>query len=161
MQPIRKTVSEANPEIAKTVKSRYILLVDGGNLLTISFADTRINGRGEHYGAVFQFLLQMRIMIEKRPFDEIYVFFDDEDSGILRYNLYHEYKANRDKHYGEHESEISDYMKQVNERVKKMRSYFTSKNNTEKNLEAKKENRKPDRESFIDACLTTRPRGMT
>lgn len=151
MQPIRKAVVEANPEIAKTGKSRYILLVDGGNLLTISFADTRINGRGEHYGAVFQFLLQMRIMMEKRPFDEIYVFFDDEDSGILRYNLYHEYKANRDKHYGEHEPEVSDYMKQVNDKIKKMRSYFTNKNNTEENIRAKKENRKPDREAFIDA----------
>lgn len=150
-QPIRKTVALAHPDIANKETSRYILLVDGGNLLTISFADTKVNSRGEHYGAVFQFLLQMRMMMTKRPFDEIYVFFDDEDSGILRYELYHEYKANRDKHYDAHKDDVSDYMKQVNERVKKMRSYFTSKANAKENAAAKREGNKPDRKAFIDA----------
>lgn len=148
-QPIRKAVAEAHPDIANKEKPRYILLVDGGNLLTISFADTKVNGRGEHYGAVFQFLLQMRMMMTKRPFDEIYVFFDDEDSGILRYELYHDYKANRDKHYEAHKEDVSDYMKQVNDRVKRMRSYFTSKNDAKRNREDNEN--KSDRKSFIDA----------
>lgn len=123
-QPIRNKIKNAHPET--TAKPFYTLLVDGTNLLKLSFADPRVNTRGEHYGGIFQFLLQLKIFMAKRPFDYIYVFFDDEDSGMLRYRLYKEYKANRDKNYAEHDG-LSDYMKAVNEKVKQMQRYFFDK----------------------------------
>ena len=62
-QPIRKQIKEAHPE--STREPFYTLLVDGTNLLRIAFADTKINTKGQHYGAVYQFLYQLRKMMEK------------------------------------------------------------------------------------------------
>lgn len=138
-QPIRKTIIEAHPEVL--VKPFYTLLVDGTNLLRISFADTKINTRGEHYGGVYQFLYQLKKMMEKRPFDYVYVFFDDEDSGMLRYRIYNEYKANRDKNYASHDG-ISDYMKAFNAKVKRMQAYHSSQNRSRKP--------KTDNEKLVD-----------
>lgn len=137
-QPIKKKIIEAHPEAA--VKPFYTLLVDGTNLLRISFADTKVNRSGVHYGAVYQFLLQLKIMMQKRQFDYVYVFFDDEDSGILRYRIYKDYKANRDKNYAEHDG-LSDYMKAVNAKVHQMQDYFNSK---------KKKREKTPEEKFVD-----------
>lgn len=139
-QPVRKIVKEAHPEI--TTEPFYTLLVDGTNLLRISFADTKINTRGIHYGAVYQFLNQLRHMMEKRPFDYVYVFFDDEDSGMLRYRIYNEYKANRDKNYADHDG-ISDYMKAFNATVKRMQAYHNQQRQ-------KKERQKTDSEKLVD-----------
>ena len=111
-QPVRKNIIEIHPELAE--KTCYTLIVDGTNLLRLSFADTRVNTDGVHYGGVFQFLLQLKILLQKKDFDYVYVFFDDEDSGILRYQIYNEYKANRDKNYAQHSEELSDYMKAYN-----------------------------------------------
>lgn len=121
-QPVRKNIADLHPELSE--KSTYTLLVDGTNVLRLSFADTRINTDGVHYGGVFQFLLQLKIMLMKKEFDYVYVFFDDENSGILRYQIYNEYKANRDKKYGNHqnEEELSDYMKAYNANLKTMQN---------------------------------------
>ena len=64
----------------------------------------------------------------KKDFDYVYVFFDDENSGILRYKIYNEYKANRDKNYAENDVELSDYMKQYNARIKAMQNAIYGKN---------------------------------
>lgn len=123
-QPIRKNIKEVHPDI--TEESTYTLLVDGNNLLRIAFQDTKVNTRGEHYGAIFQFLLQLRMMLQKKVYDYIYVVFDDEDSGILRYELYNDYKANREKRYEEH-TDLSDYGKAVEEKLKSWRNKHSSK----------------------------------
>ncbi len=138
-QPVRKVVKEAHPEL--TTEPFYTLLVDGTNLLRISFADTKINTKGQHYGAVYQFLYQLKKMMEKRPFDYVYVFFDDEDSGMLRYRIYHDYKANRDKNYADHDG-ISDYMKAFNATVKRMQAYHNEKRS--------KQRPKTDAEKLVD-----------
>ena len=141
-QPIRKSVIEAHPEVA--VKPFYTLLVDGTNLLRLSFADkNRINSKGLHYGAVYRFLAILKDMMLKRQFDYVYVFFDDEDSGMLRYRLYKDYKANRDKNYAEHDG-ISDYMKAVNDKVRQMQRYFSE------NKQKKSKRPKTDDEKFVD-----------
>ena len=143
-QPIRKAVIDAHPEVAVT--PFYTLLVDGTNLLRIAFADkNKINRQGVHYGAVYRFLAMLRDMMEKRPFDYVYVFFDDEDSGILRYRLYKDYKANRDKNYEEHDG-LSDYMKAVNNKIKQMQAYFNEKK--------KPKRPKTDEEKFVDENFT-------
>ena len=110
-QPVRQQIKEAHPDAG--VESIYTLLVDGGSLLRQSFKDNRLNTNGIHYGGVFQFLLQLRMIMQKKDFNYVYVFFDAHDSGILRYEIYPPYKANRDKDYAEH-SNLSDYMKEYN-----------------------------------------------
>lgn len=133
-QPVRKRIKEQHPDMVHK-ESIYTLLVDGTNLLKVSFADPKVNTRGEHYGGVFQFLLQLHMMMKKKSFDYVYVFFDDEDSGILRYEIYHDYKANRDKNYASHVQNtgpMSDYMKEYEERLKGMKAYLYGKNAEEK-----------------------------
>jgi 5'-3' exonuclease len=118
VQPVRKNIIETHPELVN--KPIYTLIIDGTNLLRICMVDTKINSNGIHYGGVFQFLLQLKILLQKKDFDYVYVFFDDEDSGILRYQIYNDYKANRDKNYSQHNEEVSDYMKAYNENLKAM-----------------------------------------
>ena len=138
-QPIRKAIINAHPEVA--VKPIYTLLVDGTNLLRVAFADkAKINRQGLHYGAAYRFLAMLRDMMQKRPFDYVYVFFDDEDSGILRYRIYKDYKANRDKNYEEHDGQ-SDYMKAFNKKIHQMQDYFNSK---------KPKKPKTDEEKFVE-----------
>lgn len=125
-QPIRNSVKEAHPDI--TTESIYTLLVDGGSLLRQSFKDNRLNTNGIHYGGVFQFLLQLREFFKRvsGKIDYVYVFFDAHDSGILRYEIYPDYKANRDKDYAEH-SNLSDYMKEYNAKLAQMQNYLYKK----------------------------------
>ena len=97
-QPIKRKIQETHPEMIQE-KSLYTLLVDGNSLLFSCMADPKVNSDGIHYGGVFQFLLQLKMIMSKREFDYIYVFFDNESSGVLRWQIYPQYKANRDKHY--------------------------------------------------------------
>ena len=98
-QPIRKSIVNGGNVSLEPI---YTLLIDGNNLLRQSFADEKINSDGVHYGAVFQFFLQIKLLLRKKNYDYVYVTFDDEDSGIMRYNIYKGYKANRMKKYAEH-----------------------------------------------------------
>ena len=97
-QPIRKNIQEVHPELIKE-ESEYTLIIDGGSLLFTCFGDDKVNSDGVHYGAVYQFLLQLRMQLAKKDYDYVYVFFDNEYSGLLRWQLYKPYKANRDKNY--------------------------------------------------------------
>lgn len=127
-QPVRKVIKEVHgEEIGK--KPVFTLLVDGNSLLKVSMRDEMVNDRGEHIGGVFQFFVQLKKLMTTRDWDYVYCFFDDKFSGILRYNLYHDYKANRDKHYEDYGkySEMSDYMKEVNAKVDSWTNYFKKK----------------------------------
>ena len=126
VQPVKKNIAELHPELSE--KQTYTLIIDGTNLLRLSFKDERVNTSGIHYGGVFQFLLQIKILLQKKDFDYVYVFFDDESSGILRYRLYNGYKSNRDKKYAEQDSELSDYMKEYNRNLKAMQDAIFNKN---------------------------------
>lgn len=117
-QPVRKSIIESHPKLDG--QPIYSLLIDGTNLMKVCMVDPKINNEGVHYGGVFQFLLQLKILLQKKDFDYVYVFFDDEDSGILRYEIYNEYKANRDKNYRQHGDDLSDYMKSFNTNLKAM-----------------------------------------
>jgi len=70
-QPIRKRVAEANG--VQTEKSEYTLLVDGNNLLKISFVDKRMNDKGQEYGAVMTFLRKLGVVLNKKDFDNCIV----------------------------------------------------------------------------------------
>ena len=146
MKKKKKTIKEVHGSLIKEPPT-LTMLVDGNSLLFSSFADDKVNSEGVHYGAIFQFLLQLRIQLTKRQFDKIVVTFDDEYSGVMRYNLYHDYKANRDKHYEDYG--VSEYMKQYNENLKQLRNHIFNKKN--KNGEIKPDKVKSDWEKFVDA----------
>ena len=147
MQPVRKIVKETHSELLKEPPT-LTLLVDGNSLLFSSFAEPTVNEDGVHVGAIHQFLLQIRMQLTKRQFDKIFVSFDNSYSGVLRYNLYHLYKQNRDKHYEEYA--ISDYMKQFNENLRNMRHYIFNKKNKSGEIPLKVEKEKSEWEKFID-----------
>ena len=144
-QPVKKIIKETHPEMIQEPPFRT-LLVDGNSLLFSCMADDKINSDGLHYGGIFQFLLQLRMMITKGEFQYIYVFFDNEYSGYLRWQIYNPYKANRDNDYGSYG--VSDYMKEVNAKVRGMLSYFNKKNGVAEKNNSKK---KSDWDKFIDA----------
>lgn len=142
-QPIRKKILEQRPELEK--KPFYTLLIDGNNLLNLSMADDKINTEGYHYGGVFQVLLQIRLMLQKKAFDYVYIFFDGHKSGLKRYILYNGYKANRsDKDYKAilDNENLSEYGKAFETKIKSMQNYLFNKNKPKRD--------KSDREKFID-----------
>jgi 5'-3' exonuclease len=145
-QPVKQTIAELHPELSE--KSTYSLIIDGTNLLRLSFADTRINTSGVHYGGVFQFLLQIKILLQKKDFDYVYVFFDDEDSGILRYQLYNDYKANRDKNYADKVNDTSDYMQAYNAKLKTMQNAIYNKEKKQKDKKPLTDAEKLVKENF-------------
>ena len=138
-QPVRKVIKDMHPELSS--KPFYTLIIDGNNLLRMSMADTKVNGNGIHYGGIFQFFLQIRmLMTAEYRYDYVYVVFDDTDSGILRYQIYNEYKANRDKNYAKHlmgSDEESDYWKRLNQTIKGMEKAIYKKEQKRKKNESK------------------------
>lgn len=147
-QPVRKQILENHPELSE--KQTYTLLIDGTNLLRHSFVDNKVNTDGIHYGGVFQFLLQLKILLQKKDFDYVYVFFDDESSGILRYQLYNDYKANRDKNYESklEEDVMSDYMKEYMTNLKAMQKAIYSKQGRQKKEKVLSDQEKLVKENF-------------
>lgn len=123
-QVIKKVIKEANN--VSDEKPIYTLLVDGNSVMKMSLVDKRVNGKGEEYGMVFQTLLQIKMQLQRKNFNHVYIMFDGDQSGQLRYDIYKDYKANRDKNYNG-----SEYDKAINDYCKKVLKY--SKNNSEKN----------------------------
>lgn len=123
-QPIPKRIRESKPELC--VKYFNTLLVDGSNILELStLADKKLSSKGEQIGGIYQFFLQLKLLLKKGNFRYVYVFWDGQNSGELRHNLNVQYKANRDKNY--EDDNLSDYMKEFNKRLTNMYSYFKKK----------------------------------
>ena len=123
-QPIPKRIKENKPELCK--QTFNTLLVDGSNILELSsLGDKTISSSGKPIGGIFQFFLQLKILLQKGNFRYVYVFWDGNNSGNLRYNLNREYKLNRDKEF--EDDDLSDYMKEVNNKISNMHSYFKKK----------------------------------
>lgn len=122
-QVVRKNRAEANN--VSTEDTIYSLVVDGNSLLKVSLVDRRMNQKGEEYGAVFTFLRILGNLLQKKDFNFCICVWDGDNSGILRYNYYKDYKANRDKHY-ELAAGTSDYDKYINDYVKKVLKYSKS-----------------------------------
>lgn len=147
-QPVRQVIKEMHPELS--AKPFYTLMVDGNNLLRQCMADTKINSEGIHYGGIFQFFLQIKLLLREFQYDYVYVVFDDTDSGILRYQLYNDYKANRDKNYAKHlisDEEESDYWKRLNRTIKGMERAIYNKKKKKKDDEDLTEEEKIEKEA--------------
>lgn len=127
-QVIKKSIKEANNISDEPLI--YTLLVDGNNLMKIASVDKRMNSKGEEYGIVFQFLWQLHKLLQVKDYNFVYVMFDGEKSGQLRYQFYQDYKANRDKNY-ELNGEKSEYDKQIDDYVKKVLNYAKNKQKIE------------------------------
>lgn len=135
-QPIRQgIIKKYNID---TQKMKYTLLLDMNSIMKMSLVDTRCGGNGYQYGMVFQTLLQIKMMLEKKTWDSVYAIYDGDNSGYLRYKFYKDYKANRDKNYMEHSTEtqydkyISDYVHKVMEYSRKKKSAKKNEENTSK-----------------------------
>lgn len=125
-QVIKKIIKETNNITDE--KPIYTLLVDGNSVMKMSLVDKRLNRRGEEYGMVFQTLLQVKMQLQRKKFDYTYILYDGDQSGKLRYDIYKDYKANRDKNYDE-----SEYDKAINDYCKKVLNYSKNKNGKKKN----------------------------
>ena len=152
-QPIPRKIQESNPDYKG--KRFNTLLVDGSNILELSTsADRRVNSEGKIYGGAMQFLLQLKLLMRKGNFRYVYVFWDGPNSGEYRAMLLPTYKSNRDKDYDLSVSgELSDYMKEVNARVKSMQEYFYAKNKAKLTERRKEKGLFYDQREVVMQCL--------
>ena len=107
----------------------YTLLLDMNSIMKMSLVDKRKNSDGVDYGMVYQTLLQIKKQLDKKDFNFVYAFYDGDNSGQLRYDIYNEYKANRDKHYQNNENYQSDYYKQLDAYCQKVIAYHNKSTN--------------------------------
>lgn len=137
-QPIPKKIKTNNPDFG--LKTFNTLLVDGSNILELSsLGDKTVSSNGKIVGGIFQFLLQIKLLLKKANFRYVYVFWDGDNSGFFRFLMNEQYKSNRDKTYENEVSEgLSDYMKEYNATLKRMQNYIFNKRNKEKSDEQKK-----------------------
>jgi 5'-3' exonuclease len=105
-QVIREKVAKSNN--IDTTKKVYHLLVDGNSVLKSSLVSKDLyNESGQEYGAVMLFLIRIGNLLAMRDFNHCVVCWDGFMSGILRYEIYPDYKANRDKHYSQYEDVVN------------------------------------------------------
>jgi 5'-3' exonuclease len=142
-QPVRRKIMEANN--IQTRKTQYIAVIDGNNLLKIALVDKRENQNGLEYGGVFMFLKLLGGVLLKKDFDYCFVCWDGEGSGILRWNYYKDYKANRDKHY----EMQTDYYKKLNDYAKFVIAYSKSKRGEENTHTIETEEESFERQKMI------------
>lgn len=74
------------------------LLVDGTLLLKRSYhaANSSFNSKGKNIGGLYGFMITLRMLIKNNNIDKCVVSFDSVNSGKLRYNIYNDYKLNRE-----------------------------------------------------------------
>lgn len=126
------------------------LLVDGNNLMKISLVDKRMNSKNKEYGMIFQFLWQLNKILTRSDYNFVYVMFDGDKSGQLRYNFYKDYKANRDKNYDD--TNKSEYDKSLEEYCKRVIAYSKSKKSEVKRGETEEECFERQK-SILQQCL--------
>lgn len=131
-QVIRNTLAKANN--IDQEKKIYTVLVDGNNLLKKSLVNKTINSDGKEYGAIMTFVRMLGNILLKKDFDYVYCMWDGNNSGVLRYEFYPEYKANRDKHYKE-VSNLTDYDRRLLEYQKKVLEYSKNRRKVTKRSE--------------------------
>jgi 5'-3' exonuclease len=87
----------------KEKKYTHTLLVDGDSLLKTAYHGAKdLYYKDTHIGGIFQFLTMLRKDINENRFDRIFIFWDGQFSGRMRYEIYKEYKANREKDFYNH-----------------------------------------------------------
>jgi 5'-3' exonuclease len=89
------------PKNGTRVQNINTLVVDGNALFQRGFhgAKDEYNKDGDHIGGIYQFITVVRRLLEEELYQKVYVFWDGEFSGKLRYELYPDYKSGRGKDY--------------------------------------------------------------
>lgn len=124
-QVVRKSITQTNK--VEPVNKNYHLLVDGNSVLKSSLVNKDdVNEKGEEYGGIVNFLYRIGNLLMMRDFNHCVVCWDGFNSGSLRWKIYKDYKANRDKNY-ESSSAISnpesDYDAYIAAYCKKVMAY--------------------------------------
>lgn len=85
----------------KLVKVQHTLLVDGNSMFKVAYfgAKGEYNHNGEHIGGLYSFLTILRKILMDDLYHKVYVFWDGNYSGKLRYEIYEPYKSGRGKDY--------------------------------------------------------------
>ena len=85
----------------KIVRLQNTLLVDGNALFKVGYfgAKNEYNNDGEHIGGLYSFLTIFRKILTEDLYHKVYVFWDGNFSGKLRYEIYEPYKSGRGKNY--------------------------------------------------------------
>lgn len=97
-QVVRKSLLNSNK--IENIGKTYHLLVDGNSVLKSSLVNKDdMNENGEEYGAILTFLYRIGNLLAMRDFNHCVVCWDGFNSGSLRWKIYKDYKANRDKNY--------------------------------------------------------------
>lgn len=88
-----------NGEIVKKIQNT--LLVDGNALFKTGFfgAKDQYNQHGQYIGGLYQFLTILRKVLTEDLYHRVYIFWDGNFSGKLRYEIYEPYKSGRGKDY--------------------------------------------------------------
>ena len=86
-------------EIIKKIQNT--LLIDGNALFKTGFfgAKDSYNIHGHHIGGLYQFMTTLRMLLTEDLYHRVYVFWDGNFSGKLRYEIYKPYKSSRGKDY--------------------------------------------------------------
>ncbi len=85
----------------KSIELNHTLLIDGNALFKQSFFGAKdcYNEKGVHVGGLYQFLTTLRKILIDDLYHSVYVFWDGNLSGKLRFDIYQPYKSARGKDY--------------------------------------------------------------
>jgi 5'-3' exonuclease len=101
----------------KREKKINMLLVDGNALFKRSILGAKdvYNHNQEHIGGLYQFITVLRKLIDDDLYHKVFVFWDGKLSGQLRFNIYSDYKSNRNKDYvnGTHPVDESELLQKI------------------------------------------------
>ena len=125
-----------------TVNYLYTLVLDMNNIMKISSVNHDMNDKGEEYGIVATALKIIGDILKKKDFDYCIAAYDGVGSGVLRWKIYKDYKANRDKNYEIHDPSLTPYDKSMLAFQKKCIEYSRNKRNHVKKCQ------ETDEESF-------------
>lgn len=93
------------------------LIIDGNSLFKRSILGAKdvYNQNQEHIGGIYQFITVVRKLLDEDLYHKVFVFWDGKLSGQLRFNIYKDYKSNRNKDYinGTHPIDESELLQKM------------------------------------------------
>lgn len=89
------------PRNGVKVEKLNTLLIDGNALFKRGYLGSpdALNNNGDHVGGIYQFVTVLKKLLLKDVFHKVYVFWDGNFSGKLRWEIYSDYKIARGKDY--------------------------------------------------------------
>jgi 5'-3' exonuclease len=147
-QAVKNMTAKAN-NLEPPIKN-YYLIVDGNSILKSSLvAKDMVNDKGEEYGAVLLFLRRIGNLLLKKDFNKCIVCWDGYNSGVLRWKIYPDYKANRNKKYeiasemnkpkSEYDAYIENYAKRILEHSKQKRKEEKKEESDDENFQRQRD----------------------